>query len=102
MYLSRIANGGLSRYADVSFIIRFFVLMVGLYQLNMFCIHLVDPQHDLYNAFFDNHLNYLSLLRASILHASNVLAHCFGLNSYVGESHNLKIYGGHGVYVDLT
>ena len=102
LYESRIVDSSLSKYIDVSFFVKFLLLMAGIYYFNVFYISVIDARGYIYSPFFDRHLNYFSLLRSSILHTANFFDHLYGLDSYVAEPYRLKLRNGHGVYVDLA
>ena len=102
MYASRIANSSLSRYVDVPFILKFLLLMGGIYYFNVFYISIIDARGYIYSSYIDQHLNYFSLLRSSILHTANLFDHWYGLNSFVAGATRLKLPNGHGIYVDLV
>lgn len=101
MYETRIVNSSLSRYVDVPFFFKFLVLMAGIYYFNVFYISIIDARGYIYSSFFDQHLNYFALIRASILHTANFIDHLYGLGSYVADP-SLKLPNGHGIYVDLA
>ncbi|MBE7169232.1 MAG: exosortase/archaeosortase family protein [Williamsia sp.] len=101
-YISKLAGSSLSKYVDVVFFLKFIVLMGGIYYFNVFYISIIDARGYIYSSFFDQHLNYFSLLRASILHTANFLDHLYGLDSYVADPYRLKLQNGHGVFVDLA
>lgn len=100
-YETRIGSSSLSRYVDVVFLARFAVLMAGIYYFNVFYISIIDARGLIYSSFFDQHLNYFALLRASVLHTANGMDHLYGLHSYVADP-SLKLPNGHGIYVDLA
>ena len=100
-YGARIENSSLSKYVDITFLMKFAFLMAGIYYFNVFYISIIDARGLVYSSFFDQHLNYFALLRASILHTANGIDHLYGLHSYVADP-RLKLPNGHGVYVDLA
>jgi len=52
-----------------------------------------------YSSFIDHYLNYVSWLRASLLHASKMLLELFGYNATQSNQYHLKINGGAGVSI---
>lgn len=104
MYLSRIENYPpvkyLSRYFDVSFLLKFLLLMTLIYSFNFGYMSLVDARGYLYSSYLDHQLNYFGWLRLAILHTANGMVHLYGLPSYVPDIYTLRATG-HGVYVGL-
>ncbi|MBE7172000.1 MAG: hypothetical protein INR73_15545 [Williamsia sp.] len=101
VYETKLENSNLSRYVDIAFLVKFAILMAGIYYFNVFYISIIDARGLIYSSFFDQHLNYFALLRASILHTANGIDHLYGLHSYVADP-RLKLPNGHGIYVDLA
>ncbi|MEO6915546.1 MAG: exosortase/archaeosortase family protein [Chitinophagaceae bacterium] len=105
MYLSHVENFSaykyLSKYFDVAFLLKFALLMTGIYSFNFGYMSLIDDRGLLYSGFLDQHLNYFAWLRATILYTANLMVHGFGLNSYISDIFTLKAPNGHGVYVGL-
>ena len=104
IYISRIENSAvfrpLSRYVEISFLLRFIVLMALIYYFNFGYMSLVDERGLLYSAYLDQHLNYFGWLRSAILHTSNALVHLYGFESYIPDIYSLRA-NGHGVHVGL-
>lgn len=101
MYVPRIIDNNLSKYVDVSFLLKFILLMGSIYSFNVFYISMIDARGLIYFPYFDQHLNYFSVLRATILHTANFIVHCFGFQSYISDIYTLRLYNGPGIHVGL-
>jgi exosortase/archaeosortase family protein len=92
----------LSKYVDVTFLLKFFILAGGLYYFNIFFIGITDPKGHVYSSFLANHLDYIAWLRSSLLHTANFITKAFGLNTYVADIYTLKVAYGRGIKIGLT
>ncbi len=50
-----------------------------------------------YSAFADRYLDYISVLRASLLHAAKLVAGLFGYKTYFANEYNLRVVNGSGI-----
>lgn len=73
----------LSKYFDVDYFLRFFILLVVLYYFSLFYIAIIDKNGRFYSSFLDENLNYISWIRNSVLYTSNAIAQMIGVNSQV-------------------
>ncbi len=83
-----------SKYFDLTFFIKFIILLLLLHFFNFFYIGLTVADGRIYSAFLDHYLNYVSWIKDALLHSSNLVAHAFGLNSYVADWQTLRIVNG--------
>ncbi len=89
----------LSKYVDVTYLVRFLVFFTAIYSFNYVCCALIDPQGLLYSSLLDNHLNYVSFVRKSILYGSDTINHLIGINTYVVLPDTIKAPDGYYVYL---
>jgi exosortase/archaeosortase family protein len=73
----------LSRYFDVDYFLRFFILLAVLYYFSLFYIAIIDKNGRFYSSFLDENLNYISWIRNSVLYTSNFIANMIGVDSHV-------------------
>ena len=90
----------LSNYIDLSYFFRFFCLLIILHYFNLFYFSIIDKKGLIYIPFLDNHVNYISWLRNSILYTSNLIVRLTGTDSYVSLPFHLKTVNGN--YVQLV
>ena len=88
-----------SKYFDLHYFLRLISILILLYYFKFFFRGITDPKN-FYSPFIDHNLNYVTGLKSSILNTSNVLAHAFGLNSYV-DGKIIRIPKGAGVVLNL-
>ena len=84
----------LSKYVDVSYCIRFILLLSSLYYFNIFYISVIDEKGLIYSSFLDNHFNYISWLRNSFLYTSSLIVQAFGIDSVVDAPYHLRTVKG--------
>lgn len=89
-----------SKYFDVRYFFRFVLLLAAFYYFNIFFIAITDYRGRVYSPFLEHYLNYVAWIRNLVLYTSNIIAHFFGLNSYVSFPYRLKI--SHGPSVEMV
>lgn len=72
----------LSKYIDLSFLLRFVLVFIPLYYFHLFFLGITDPKN-YYNAFLDQHFNYLKWITASINNAARFITSFFGIDAIV-------------------
>lgn len=72
----------ISKYVDLSFLLRFVLVFVPLYYFHIFFFGITDPKN-YYNAFLDQHFNYLEWITASINNGARFITSFFGVNAIV-------------------
>jgi exosortase/archaeosortase family protein len=72
----------ISKYVDLSFLLRFLALFVPAYLFHTAYLGITDP-NNYYNAFLDQNLNYIKWATASINHTAGVITHFFGVDATV-------------------
>lgn len=87
------------KYFDFRYFIRFVLILLLIHYFDIFFRGITDPKN-IYSPFIDHNLNYVSWLRNSILHTSNILAHTFGLNTHV-DGKIIKVFKGSSVVLNL-
>ena len=94
MYSLTSVNKGLVRHFDVTYFVRFMVLLLALYYLNKIYIDLVSKGEGmLYSPFLDRHLNYVNWAKYVLLHVSSFMANDFGVNTHIEGLNKLLIAG---------
>ncbi len=101
LYIDKLEKSRLSHFLDVRFVIRFAFFMTLIYGFNTLYVSVTDDRGMVYFPYFDQHLNYFSLLRSSILHMSDLIVHSFGYHSYIPDPTRLRMLGGHSVIVGV-
>lgn len=91
----------LLKYFDLVYFLKFAFFLIVLYYFNAFYNSITEPTGNIYSSFLDHYLNYIAWIRRSILHTSNLIAHVFGLNSYVGDIYTLKVFKGASVTIEI-
>src|SRR3954471_24964517 len=81
----------ISNYVALDFFKKFILCFSSLYCINHCFLLLVNPGHFLYVPFLDQNINYVAGFIHLILQASNLIAHAFGLSTYVVYPDILKI-----------
>ncbi|GEO08376.1 archaeosortase/exosortase family protein [Segetibacter aerophilus] len=71
-----------SGYFDLSYFVKFLVLLLSLYYFNLIYWGLTDPKN-FYVPFFDKYLNYISWLTTSILKAASFIDSVFGVKASI-------------------
>ena len=89
-----------SKYIDLSFFLRFIGLLVMFYYANMFYIAIIDTNGRIYNAFLNEHLNYIDWIRNSMLHTANAMSHVAGIDSSLSFPYRLTTVK--GSYVEIV
>lgn len=90
----------LFEYLDVSYIIKFIMVLVGFYYFNLFFLGITDPKN-YYIAFLDHHLNYISWLNTSILTVANIIDHKFNVTATV-SGNRIYVPGGATVFLSYA
>ena len=85
-----------SNYVDIKYFLKFSLLFTCLYYFNNFFVGITQPGGSYY-PFIADHLNYVSVIRISVLHGANAMAHLLGMNTYLGSSFTLYNSDGGGV-----
>ena len=83
------------------FIVKFLVLFLGFHYFNEFYIGITAPGN-LYVPFLEEHLNYVDLIRASILYSSQLICDIFGYETIVEGPYLLKSVTGVSVRMVYT
>jgi exosortase/archaeosortase family protein len=78
------------------FIVKFLAFFLGLHYGNELFIGITAPG-GLYVPFFDDHLNYISWLRQSILWGAKMVSGIFGYEAYIDGPFHLRSVTGPGV-----
>jgi len=82
----------LIKYFDFRYFIKFILIFLSLYGLNVFYIGLIT-EGGIYSSFIKEYLNYPSWLISLVLFGSNIITHAVGINSYISGV-SLKVYYG--------
>jgi exosortase/archaeosortase family protein len=87
---------------DVSYSVKFILRMAGLYLLfrliNSLWIGLIVPG-GLYSAFVEQYLNYIALIKVSVLQTASLMANLFGVSSHLLSTSTIKIEGASRLYM---
>jgi exosortase/archaeosortase family protein len=81
------------KYSPFRFIAIFLVLFIAFYYFNIFFFGITSKGNH-YNAFLDNHLNYIRVLRHGLLRSSAFIIDLFGFTSITNDYELLV--AGHG------
>jgi exosortase/archaeosortase family protein len=90
-----------SRYFDLSFFLRFLPILLFLHYFHSAFLGVTSPEGRYYFAVLDHYVNYISWLRLSILHASNILVHIWGIDAYLNGSQMISVVDGPSINVWL-
>lgn len=90
----------ISRYIDLSFLIKFLLVFVPLYYLHLLYFGLTDP-NNYYSPVLDENLNYINWLTSSINHTASLITNIFGIYPTVNEK-VLYIQHGPNVYLEFS
>ncbi|MCY7422717.1 MAG: exosortase/archaeosortase family protein [Chitinophagaceae bacterium] len=90
----------ITEWIDVSYLMRFIILLLILYYGNLVFIAIIDHKGLVYSQFFDKHFNYINWLRNSLLYTSNLLAHTTGLNTHVTLP--FRLTSQEGSYIEIV
>ena len=74
----------LHRESPISFLLIFLGLFLFFYYFNIFFFGITSRGNH-YNAFLDQHLNYIRSLRHLLLYISKTVINCFGYNSICND-----------------
>jgi exosortase/archaeosortase family protein len=100
MSLVKYTRWQFSALFDFKYLIRFSLIFLCLFYFNYYYIGALTPEH-FYLPFCDHYLNYFSWIRQSILFSSNLIAHGFGLHSYIADETHLRVWHGTSLFVGL-
>lgn len=89
-----------SEWIDVSYFMRFTILLLIFYYGNLVFIAIIDQKGLIYSQFLDTHFNNINWLRNSFLYTSNLLANTLGLDTHITFPFRLTSYK--GVYVEIV
>ncbi|HUC82743.1 MAG TPA: exosortase/archaeosortase family protein [Flavisolibacter sp.] len=85
-----------TKWLDASYFLKFLLRLLGLYLLfriiNWLMIGLIVPG-GYYSPFVDNYLNYVTVIKISVLQTGAFLAKLFGVNSFAVDHSTLQIVG---------
>lgn len=85
-----------SEKAILIYLLKFATVFCICYFGSLAMIGLCGPGK-YYNAFADHYLDYISILRASILHAAKLATGFFGFDTYFVNEYILRIVNGSGI-----
>jgi exosortase/archaeosortase family protein len=89
--------GALYKVMDASFVSKFLIRLAALYILfrsvNWLWVGVVTPG-GYYNAFVDHYLDYVSVVKTSILGTGRLMAELFGVSSQLIDGATLKVNNG--------
>ncbi len=92
-------NKSLSNFIDIKFALTFIILTTVFYYFNLGYIAITDRQGLIYSDFLTKHLDYISWVRSSIVHTSQIIAQIFGVDCYITDTYVVKSYT--GAYVSV-
>lgn len=82
---------------DASYILKFLLRMLGFYLLfrfvNWLWVGLITPE-GYYSPFVDHYLDYVTLIRISVMQAGQWMAEVFGVASTLVEDYNIRVRNG--------
>lgn len=91
----------ITKYFDVSWFIKFILMVLALYYFSIAYNGIVSPEGRFYSPFLNHYLNYISWIRVSILYVSKHIALIFGTHSYIATSQLIKLTNGTEVEIWL-
>ncbi|MDB5116623.1 MAG: hypothetical protein JWQ79_2115 [Mucilaginibacter sp.] len=83
-----------NQYSPLRFAVLFISLFLAFYYFNILFFSLTSHGNH-YNAFLDEHLNYIYALRWLLLHCSALILNCFGYTTLLNNFELLVM--GHGI-----
>jgi len=84
---------------DLVFFVKFLSVLIPLHVFNLAFISITDP-YNIYSAFIDHHLNYITWISSSILHTSNLIDRVLGINSFV-NGRIIEVLEGAQIYLEF-
>lgn len=102
MYMTRYLSAFRAAFIDVPYVAKFLLRLLAFYLLfrsiNWLWIGLIVPG-GYYSPFVEHYLNYVTLIKVSVLQTASWLAHLFGVSSYLTDSSHLQITGSRRVFM---
>jgi len=86
-----------NRYFDLTYFLRFVLILLAFYYAYLLCIAIARPDGSLHNSFLTNNFHFGNWIRMSVLQVANQIDHAFGLDSYIANGKNLRVVNGRGV-----
>ncbi|MBL0056511.1 MAG: hypothetical protein IPP31_10005 [Chitinophagaceae bacterium] len=84
------------------YLIKFIGIFCFLYFGTLAIEGLAAPEGKYYSSFIDHYLDYVSWLRASLLHASKFILTLFGYAIEIPDPYSLKIVNGSAVHIGYS
>lgn len=87
----------LNEYFDLTFFIRFILILLAFYYTYLICISIAKPDSRIHNEFLSNNFHFGNWIRITVLQVANQIDHLFGLDSYIVNGKSLRVVNGRGV-----
>ena len=97
MIKTALLKDNLLKYVDLGFLLRFVILFLLLYFTNQSFEAITNPPGLVYSPFFDHYLNYVHLVKLSILYIGQLIANAAGIHSDFLQDYTLRLTNGSAV-----
>jgi exosortase/archaeosortase family protein len=98
MFKTLLLQNRLSNYVDFRFLRKFVILFLVLYYVNLSFEAITNPPGLVYSPFFDRYLNYVHLVKLSILYTGQSMAGLVGIHStFIVDGYILQLSNGSAV-----